>query len=262
MKVVNSSVACYSVAAAQVIAGQTAMVTRVNTGMKWSRLIDDDGNLVLVLERTVFRAIIVSARMLAGHLTYPRPLPSRFIPCGWPSFLRRRCRAIPVHSPLSACSPCASALGINVDVVDSFIRGGDGVVFVERVRDGGFFVTHTGDGHIDRFRLRAAVNAGNGNAAATMAAVVSRVAKGAAANPYVLFNFTHVLKSAAKAIVAKIHACIAAAVEKYKRAYGNVQVRGSRLALRCDVSGLASRRNRLFRSRRSARQRASCETWN
>ncbi len=66
---VNSSVACYSVAAAQVIAGQTAMVTRVKTGMKWSRLIDDDGNLVLVLERRVFDAIIVSAALLAGHRT-------------------------------------------------------------------------------------------------------------------------------------------------------------------------------------------------
>ena len=69
MKVVNSSVACYSVAAAQVIAGQTAMVTRVKTGMSWGRLIDDEGNLVLVLQRTVFDAAIVSAYLLAGLLT-------------------------------------------------------------------------------------------------------------------------------------------------------------------------------------------------
>ena len=69
MKVVNSSVAFYSVAAAQVIAGRNAMVTPVNTGNTFRRLIDNAGNLTLILERKAFDALIVSEHLLAGLVT-------------------------------------------------------------------------------------------------------------------------------------------------------------------------------------------------
>ena len=140
-----------------------------------------------------------------------------------------------------------------VGVVGSYEYDENDVPRVARVAEGGHPVSHTGAGVIPRIRLRAALTAGKGNAARTMKAIEDCIGTDAKADPYVLLNFTKLSKANAPDVAARIQTVLRETVRKYAQ----LQVRG--LALRCDVSGLARRRNR-FGPGRSARQAPFCES--
>ena len=106
----GNSVAGY-VSTPFVVAGETAMATGAKTGMKFGPLKDgkENGkeNILLIVPRKPGTVLAVPSPVLAGHVTYPPPLP--------PTTSRPvSSRAAAVHSP---CVPSrSSAFAVRVRV--------------------------------------------------------------------------------------------------------------------------------------------------
>ena len=102
------------VSAVQVVAGKTAMATGVNSGAKFGPL-KNGKNVLLLVPRTPGQVLAVSSPALAGHLTYPPPLPpappSHDESACFPPALLLLCIRC-AFPPVPLLSPSASASGI------------------------------------------------------------------------------------------------------------------------------------------------------
>ena len=122
--VYGNSAAGY-VSAVQVVAGQTAMATRVTSGAKFGPLKDGKENVLLLVPRTPGDVLAVSSPALAGHVTYPPPLPpappSHDESASFPPALLLLCIRC-AFPPVPLLSPFASASGITVPSLCAQLR--------------------------------------------------------------------------------------------------------------------------------------------
>ena len=185
------------VSAVQVVAGQTAMATRINSGAKFGPLKDGKENALLLVPRKSGDVLAVSSPALAGHLTYPSLLPPT---TSRPVFLPRCCCASAVRSLPFLCfrRPRLLRESLFRRCVRSF-RHENGELRATQCRDGDHPVCHTGN-KISRPELRQAARDGKGNAAATMAAVTGASSK--RGWPYWLMNMFPILAENAPVVSA------------------------------------------------------------
>ncbi len=184
--VVGHSAAGY-VSTEQVISGQTAMAARnQKTGAKFGPVKDGKANVLLLVPRHPGDVLFVTSNALAGLVTYP-PRPS--LPRQVGQLSSRAAAAAAVHSLCVHSRSSAFAVRVCFGnhgpvAVRSFVRE-NGELSVRQCCDGDLPVLHTGN-TITPPELLTAVEAGKGNAAATMAAVTGASRK--RQRPYWLMN--------------------------------------------------------------------------